>query len=141
MRRFWTVLAYYHSQTWNASKLSHDMSLSDKTVRSSLDILSMPFMVHQLQPWFENTGKRQVRAPKICLRDKGLLHSLLNIPDTHTLLGHPKVGASSEGYAIEQALSILCLAEAYFWATHSSAELEMMFFMKGRRYGIEVKFT
>lgn len=118
MRRFWSMLAHYHGQTWNASELSRAMGLSDKTVRSYLDILSGAFMVRQLQPWFENTGKRQVRAPKIYLRDSGLLHSLLNLPDLHTLLGHPKVGASWEGYAIEQALSILRPNEAYFWATH-----------------------
>ena len=141
MRRFWSMLAHYHGQTWNASELSRAMGLSDKTVRSYLDILSGAFMVRQLQPWFENTGKRQVRAPKIYLRDSGLLHSLLNIPDTHTLFGHPKVGASWEGYAIEQALSILRPAEAYFWATHGAAELDLMFFANGKRYGIEVKFS
>jgi len=141
MRRFWTMLAHYHGQTWNASELSRAMGLSDKTVRSYLDILSGAFMVRQLQPWFENTSKRQVRAPKIYLRDSGLLHSLLNISDTHTLFGHPKVGASWEGYAIEQALSILRPNEAYFWATHSAAELDLLFFANGKRYGIEVKFS
>jgi predicted AAA+ superfamily ATPase len=141
MRRFWTMLAHYHAQTWNASELSRAMGLSDKTVRSYLDILSGAFMVRQLQPWFENTSKRQVRAPKIYLRDSGLLHSLLNIPDTHTLLGHPKVGASWEGYAVEQVLSILRPNEAYFWATHGAAELDLLFFANGKRYGIEVKFS
>ena len=141
MRRFWNMLAHYHGQTWNASELSRAMGLSDKTVRSYLDILSGAFMVRQLQPWFENTGKRQVRAPKIYLRDSGLLHSLLNIPDMHTLLGHPKAGASWEGYAIEQALSILRPAEAYFWATHGAAELDLLFFANGKRYGIEAKFS
>jgi hypothetical protein len=141
MRRFWSMLAHYHGQTWNASELSRAMGLSDKTVRSYLDILSGAFMVRQLQPWFENTGKRQVRAPKIYLRDSGLLHSLLNLPDLHTLLGHPKVGASWEGYAIEQALSILRPNEAYFWATHGAAELDLLFFANGKRYGIEVKFN
>jgi predicted AAA+ superfamily ATPase len=141
MRRFWTMLAQYHAQTWNASELSRAMGLSDKTVRSYLDILSWAFMVRQLQPWFENTTKRQVRAPKIYLRDSGLLHSLLNITDTHTLFGHPKVGASWEGYAIEQVFSILRPAEAYFWATHSAAELDLLFFAHGKRYGIEVKFS
>jgi predicted AAA+ superfamily ATPase len=101
MRRFWSMLAHYHGQTWNASELSRSMGLSDKTVRSYLDILSGAFMVRQLQPWFENMGKRQVRTPKIYLRDSGLLHSLLNIPNMHSLLGHPKVGASWEGYAID----------------------------------------
>jgi len=141
MRRFWSMLAHYHGQTWNASELSRAMGLSDKTVRSYLDILSGAFMVRQLQPWFENTGKRQVRAPKIYLRDSGLLHSLLNIPDMHTLLGHPKVGASWEGYAIEQALSILRPTETYFWATHGAAELDLLFFANGKRYGIEAKFS
>lgn len=141
MRRFWSMLAHYHGQTWNASELSRAMGLSDKTIRSYLDILSGAFMVRQLQPWFENTNKRQVRAPKIYLRDSGLLHSLLNIPDVHTLLGHPKVGASWEGYAIEQALSILRPHEAYFWATHGAAELDLLFFANGKRYGIEVKFS
>ncbi len=141
MRRFWSMLAHYHGQTWNASELSRAMGLSDKTVRSYLDILSGAFMVRQLQPWFENTSKRQVRAPKIYLRDSGLLHSLLNIPDQHTLFGHPKVGASWEGYAIEQTLSILRPNEAYFWATHGAAELDLLFFANGKRYGIEVKFS
>ncbi len=141
MRRFWSMLAHYHGQTWNASELSRAMGLSDKTVRSYLDILSGAFMVRQLQPWFENTGKRQVRAPKIYLRDSGLLHSLLNIPDMHALLGHPKVGASWEGYAIEQALSILRPGESYFWATHGVAELDLLFFTNGKRYGIEAKFS
>lgn len=141
MRRFWSMLAHYHGQTWNASELSRAMGLSDKTVRSYLDMLSGAFMVRQLQPWFENTSKRQVRAPKIYLRDSGLLHSLLNIPDQHTLLGHPKVGASWEGYVIEQVLSILRPTEAYFWATHGAAELDLLFFANGKRYGIEVKFS
>jgi hypothetical protein len=141
MRRFWTMIAHYHGQTWNASELGRAMGLSDKTVRAYLDILSGAFMVRQLQPWFENTGKRQVRSPKVYLRDSGLLHSLLNISDTPTLLGHPKVGASWEGYAIEQALSILRPNEAYFWAAHSGAELDLLFFKQGKRYGIEVKFS
>jgi len=114
MRRFWTMLAHYHGQIWNASELSRAMGLSDKTVRSYLDILSGAFMVRQLQPWFENTSKRQIRAPKIYLRDSGLLHSLLNIPELEVLFGHPKVGASWEGFVIEQVLSILHLNDAYF---------------------------
>lgn len=141
MRRFWTMLAHYHAQTWNASELSRAMGVSDKTVRGYLDILTGAFMVRQLQPWYENTSKRQVRAPKVYLRDSGLLHSLLNIQDEHTLLGHPKVGASWEGYVIEQVLQILRPSEAYFWAVHNSAELDLLFFHKGKRYGMEVKFS
>jgi predicted AAA+ superfamily ATPase len=117
------------------------MGLSDKTVRSWLDVLTGTFMVRQLQPWFENIGKRQVKSPKVYLRDSGLLHSLLNLPDRHTLLGHPRVGASWEGFALEQVLRALEPAEAYFWATHSGAELDLLFRHQGRRYGIEVKFS
>jgi predicted AAA+ superfamily ATPase len=141
MRRFWTMLAHYHAQTWNASELSRAMGLSDKTVRGYLDILTGSFMVRQLQPWYENISKRQVHAPKVYIRDSGLLHSLLNIPDIHALLGHPKVGASWEGYVIEQVLQIIHPTEAYFWATHNGAEMDLLFFYNGKRYGIEVKFN
>lgn len=141
MRRFWTMLAHYHGQIWNASELSRAMGLSDKTVRSYLDILTGAFIIRQLQPWFENTSKRQVRSPKIYLHDSGLLHSLLNIPDIQMLFGHPKVGASWEGFVVDQVIGILDLNETYFWATHHGAELDLMFFHKGKRYGIEVKFS
>jgi len=141
MRRFWTMLAHYHAQTWNASELSRAMGVSDKTVRGYLDILTGAFMVRQLQPWYENISKRQVRAPKVYLRDSGLLHSLLDVQDWHTLFGHPKVGASWEGYVIEQVLQILRPSEAYFWAVHNSAELDLLIFHKGKRYGMEVKFS
>lgn len=141
MRRFWTMLAHYHAQTWNASELSRALGVSDKTVRGYLDILTGAFMVRQLQPWHENISKRQVRAPKVYLRDGGLLHSLLDIQDRHTLLGHPKVGASWEGYVIEQVLQILRPSSAYFWAVHNSAELDLLLFHKGKRYGMEVKFS
>jgi uncharacterized protein len=141
MRRFWTMLAHYHGQIWNASELSRSMGVSDKTVRSYLDILSGAFMLRQLQPWFENLGKRQVRSPKIYLRDSGLLHSLLDIPDMQALYGHPKVGASFEGYVIEQVFSVLQLNEAFFWSTYAGAELDLLFTYRGKRYGIEVKFN
>ena len=141
MRRFWTMLAHYHSQTWNASELGRSMGLSDKTVRSYLDILSGTFMVRQLQPWFENLGKRQVKSPKVYLRDSGLLHSLLDIPDRHALLGHPKIGASWEGYVIEQLLQAVRPSQAYFWATHSGAEVDLVFLHQGKKYGVEVKFN
>ena len=141
MRRFWTMLAHYHAQTWNASELSRAMGVSDKTVRGYLDILTGAFMVRQLQPWYENISKRQVRAPKVYLRDSGLLHSLLNVQDRHSLLGHPKVGASWEGYVIEQVLQILRPSEAYYWAVHNSVELDLLLFHKGKRYGMEVKFS
>lgn len=141
MRRFWTMLAHYHGQTWNASELGRSLDVSDKTVRAYLDILTGTFMVRQLQPWYENIGKRQVKAPKVFLRDSGLLHALLSLPDAHTLHGHPRVGASWEGFAIEQVLEAIRPSQAYFWATHSGAEVDLFFIHHGRRYGIECKFS
>lgn len=141
MRRFWTMLAHYHGQTWNASEIGRSMGLSDKTIRAYLDVLTGTFMIRQLQPWYENMGKRQVKKPKIYFRDSGLLHSLLDIRDRHALLGHPKVGASWEGFALEQVFQTLKPAQAYFWGIHGGAELDLMFVYNGRRYGIEVKFS
>ncbi|MCI0408590.1 MAG: ATP-binding protein, partial [Acidobacteria bacterium] len=119
MRRFWTMLAHNHGQTWNASKLARSMGLSDKTVRSYLDVLTGTFLVRQLQPWHTNVGKRQVKAPKVYLRDSGVLHRLLGVDDRDDLLGHPQAGASWEGFALEQTLAVLRPAEVYFWSTHS----------------------
>jgi len=141
MRRFWTMLAHYHGQTWNGSAIAASMGLSDKTVRSCLDILTGTFMVRQLLPWHENVGKRQVKAPKIFLRDSGLLHSLLDITDRRDLLAHPRAGASFEGLAIEQVLRAVSPTQAFFWATYGSAELDLFFVHDGRRHGVEVKFS
>jgi hypothetical protein len=141
MRRFWTMLAHFHGQTWNASELARSMGLSDKTVRSYLDLLTGTYMVRQLQPWFVNIGKRQVKAPKIYIRDSGILHCLLDLPDEHTLIGHPRVGASWEGFAIEHILRILAPRQAYFWAAHSGAEIDLLFNYKGQRHGFEIKFN
>jgi len=141
MRRFWTMLAHYHGQNWNASEFARSMGLSDKTVRSYLDILTGAFMVRQLQPWFENIAKRQVKSPKVYLRDSGLLHGLLSIPDRHSLLGHPRSGASWEGFALEQVVRAVRPAEPYFWATHGGAELDLFFIAGGRRFGVEFKLS
>jgi predicted AAA+ superfamily ATPase len=141
MRRFWTMLAHYHGQTWNASQLARSMGLSDKTIRSYLDILTATFMVRQLQPWYANVAKRQVKAPKIYFRDTGLLHSLLGIENYHKLIGQPQLGASWEGFVIEQILLHFRPAEAYFWSTYRGAEVDLYFNYKGRRYGFEVKFN
>ncbi len=141
MRRFWTMLAHYHGQIWNASELSRSMGLSDKTVRSYLDILSGTFMVRQLQPWHENIGKRQVKAPKIYLRDSGILHLLLGLIDFNALLAHPRIGASWEGFAIEQVLTAVKAMDVFFWATHSGASVDLLFHHKGRRYGVEAEFN
>lgn len=141
MRRFWTMLAHYHGQIWNASELGRSLDLSDKTVRSYLDILVGTFMIRQLPPWHENIRKRQVKAPKIYLRDSGLLHALLNLPDSQTLQGYSRLGASWEGFAIEQALQFVKPTQAFFWATHTGAEVDLFFISHGRRYGLECKFS
>lgn len=141
MRRFWTMLAHYHGQTWNAAEIARAMGLSEKTIRAHLDILTGTFMMRQLQPWFENIGKRQVRSPKLYFRDSGLLHALLGLPDELALLGHPKVGASWEGFALEQVVQVVRPAEAFFWSTHQGAELDLFFIQRGRRMGVEFKFS
>jgi predicted AAA+ superfamily ATPase len=141
MRRFWTMLAHYHGQTWNASELGRAMGLSDKTVRSYLDILAGTYMVRQLQPWHENIQKRQVKAPKVYIRDSGLLHTLLGLSDRHALLGHPRVGASWEGFALEQVLRAVSPHAPYFWATHGEAEIDLCFVLNGRRHGVEIKYA
>ena len=110
MRRFWMMLAHYHGQTWNASELASSLALSDKTVRYYLDVLTGTFMVRQLQPWFENVGKRQVKAPKIYIRDSGLYHFLLDIDNEHSLMGNPRVGASWEGLALEEIMRVFSSA-------------------------------
>lgn len=139
--RFWTMLAHYHGQIWNAAEPARSLGVSDATVRRYLDLLTGLFMVRQLQPWHENLKKRQVKAPKIYLRDSGLLHQLLGIRDTRELLAHPKCGASWEGYAIEEAIRAIQPDDVYFWGTYQGAELDLLLFKDGRRLGIEAKRT
>ena len=141
LRRFWNMLAHYHGQIWNAAELARAMAVNETTVRRYLDLLTGVFMARQLPPWFENLGKRQVKAPKVYLRDPGLLHALLGIGTQRDLEYHPKVGASWEGYAVEEVLKALQPDEAYFWATHGGAELDLLLFKKGRRIGVECKRT
>jgi predicted AAA+ superfamily ATPase len=141
MRRFWTMLAHSHGQRWNASEIARSMALSDKTVRSYLDTLTQTYMVRQLQPWFENVGKRQVKSPKIYLRDTGVLHALLGLGDATELSAHPKVGASWEGFALEQVLRHSGPGGGYFWATQSGAELDLLLLRGARREGYEFKFS
>ena len=136
MHRFWTMTAQYHG-----SELARSLGLSDKTLRGYLDILSETFMIRQLQPWHENLSKRQVKSPKIYFRDSGLLHGLLALPTQHALEGHPRVGASWEGFALEQILRLLRPSQAYFWATHAGAELDLLVMHNGKRYGFEFKFS
>ena len=140
LRRLWTMLAHYSAQLWNSSELSRSLGEGHTTVKRHLDILTGALMVRQLQPWHENLGKRQVKSPKIYLRDSGLLHALLGIPSFRDLSGHPKLGASWEGFVIEQVLDEVGPRNAYFWATQSGAELDLLILKSGKRYGLEVKY-
>lgn len=137
--RFWTMLAHYHGQIWNGAELARALGLSEKTVRAYLDLLTGAFVLRQLPPWFENVAKRQYKAPKVYVRDSGLLHALLSIEDRLGLAGHPKHGASWEGFALEQVLSVAGTRQAFFWATHSGAELDLLLISGGKRYGVEFK--
>ncbi|MGA3211939.1 MAG: ATP-binding protein, partial [Terriglobales bacterium] len=139
LRRFWQMLAHYHGQIWNAAELARALAVNESTARRYLDLMTDVFMVRQLHPWFENLGKRQVKAPKIYVRDSGLLHTLLRIANRRDLEYHPKVGASWEGYAVEEVLKALRPDESYYWATHNGAELDLLLFKKGRRIGVECK--
>lgn len=143
LRRFWTMIAHYHGQTWNGAELARAFGVTDKTVRHYLDVLIATFMVRRLTPWQENLGKRQVKAPKVYLSDTGLLHALLGLADEHDLLGHPKVGASFEGFAIGEITRRLGCEpeEAYFWGLHSGAELDLLVVRGRQRRGFEIKHT
>lgn len=143
LRRFWMMLAHYHAQVWNASELARAFGVTHPTVQGYLDVLTETFMVRQLQPWHENLGKRQVKAPKVYIRDSGLLHVLLDLPTAEALERHPKVGASWEGYGLETVVHELGARpeECFFWATHSGAELDLLVVRGDRRLGFEFKRT
>lgn len=139
MLRFWTMLAHYHGQVWSAAPPAQSMGVSEPTIRRYLDTLTQTLMIRQLQPWHENLGKRQVKAPKIYFRDTGLLHALMGVKTVAELLTHPQCGASWEGFALEQALRIARPDQAYFWATHQGAELDLLMFRGSQRTGVEFK--
>ncbi|MCL4849334.1 MAG: ATP-binding protein [Acidobacteria bacterium] len=141
LRRLWTMLAHYHGQVWNASELGRSLGESHTTIKRHLDILTGALMVRQLPPWFENLGKRQVKSPKVYLRDSGVLHALLGLSSFASLEAHPKIGASWEGFVIEQVLRRTGDRDAYSWATPSGAELDLLVFIEGRRIGFEVKYA
>jgi hypothetical protein len=141
LRRFWAMVAHYHGNIWNAAEPARSLGVSEPTVRRYLDLLTGVFLVRQLPPWHENLGKRQVKAPKVYVRDSGLLHALLGVRTDAELLHHPKCGASWEGYAIEEALNLVQPDDAYFWATHQGAELDLLLLKDGRRFGMEIKRT
>ena len=139
--RFWAMVSHYHGQTWQSAEPASSMGVDQKTVRRYLDILTDAFMVRQLQPYFANIKKRQVKSPKIYIRDSGILHERLGIDTQKALLQHPKLGASWEGFLIEQILARVNTDEAYFWATHQGAEIDLLINHAGLFVGIEFKRT
>jgi predicted AAA+ superfamily ATPase len=141
LRRFWLMLAHYHGQFWNGAELARSLGVSEHTVRHYLDILAGAYLVRLLPPWFESLAKRQVKSPKVYIRDSGLLHALLGMHTRAALEGHPKLGASWEGFALEQVLAVTGAHDAYTWRTHAGAELDLLLVRRGRRFGIEFKWT
>jgi uncharacterized protein len=137
--RFWHMLAHYHGQVWNNAEAARTLDISQGTARRYVDLLQDLFMVRQLQPWHANLGKRQVKSPKLYFRDTGLLHCLLGIRAEHELAVHPRSGASWEGYVIEETLKAVEPEQAYFWATHAGAELDLLLIKNGKRIGVECK--
>lgn len=143
IRRFWTMLAHWHGQVWNGAEFGRAFGISHTTVRRYLDLLTSVYVVRQLQPWFENIRKRQVRSPKVYIADPGLLHALLGLTSREDIVSHPKVGASWEGFVIQQVVHMLRASpdQCFHWSTHAGAELDLLVMSGGRRLGFEVKRT
>ena len=143
LRRFWNMVAHYHGQLWNASEFSRSFGISDTSVRRYLDILTSALVLRQLSPWHENVGKRQVKSPKVYVADSGMLHALLGIDDLSALEGHPKLGASWEGFLLDQIIRLngLQWKECFFWRTYAGAELDLLIVKGNRRIGFEIKRT
>jgi len=143
IRRFVQMVAHYHGQTWNSSEIGRSLGTTDVTVKGYLDLLSSSYLVRVLPPWHENLGKRVVKAPKVYVTDSGLLHALLGVEKHEDLVGHPKSGASWEGFAIHQLITHLRAAreECYFWGLHTGAELDLLVVRGRRRFGFEIKLT
>jgi len=140
LRRIWMMLAHYHAQIWNASEIARSLGASHTTVKRHLDVLTDALMVRQLAPWFENEGKRQVKSPKVYIRDSGLVHSLLGLDSFRALEGHPKLGASWEGLVVEETARLAGDRNIYFWATQAGAELDLLVHSPRGRIGIEIKY-
>lgn len=141
LQRFWTMVAHYHGQIWNAAEPARALGVSESSTRRYLDLLSDAFMVRQLQPYHANLKKRQVKSPKIYVSDSGLLHQLLGIKSMKNLLSHPKLGASWEGFVIEQLLRTEPHDQIFFWATHQGAEIDLILRKGDALYGVECKRT
>lgn len=140
LRRLWQMLAHYHGGVWNASEFGRALGISSPGAKRHLDILAGTFMARLLPPWFENLGKRLVRQPKVYVRDSGILHALLGLPTLDEVRGHPKCGASWEGFCIEQILAVTGARDAYFWRTHGGAELDLLVVRGSKRIGFEFKY-
>lgn len=140
LKRFWSLLAHYHGQVWNAMEPAMALGISPPAVRHYLDILEGTLMIRTLAPWYENLGKRQIKSPKMYFRDSGILHLLLGIKTFRELESHPKKGASWEGYVLEELLKLRPDVEPYFWGTHNGAELDLLFLEGGKRIGFEIKY-
>ncbi|MFV0251562.1 MAG: ATP-binding protein [Rickettsia aeschlimannii] len=143
LRRFWLMLCHYHANIFNASELGNSLSISYHTAKHYLDILEGTFMIRILQPWYENLKKRQVKTPKIFFRDSGIYHALLGLNNYESLSTHPKIGASWEGFALEQIIRYYKAEpeECYFWSSHNGAEIDLLIFKNGKRLGFEIKYT
>jgi len=141
LRRLWTMLAHYHGQAWNTSEIGRSLGEAHTTIRRHADVLVGALVVRELQPWFENVGKREIKSPKLYVRDPGILHSLLGVESFQALESHPKLGASWEGFVIEQILNLTGARDAYFWGTQSGAELDLLVTLNGKRVGVEVKYA
>jgi uncharacterized protein len=141
LRRFWTMVAHYHGQNWNSAEPARALGVSESTTRRYLDLLTDAFMIRQVQPYYANLKKRQVKSPKIYVRDSGLLHQLLGIDSMKNLFSHPKIGASWEGFVIEQLIKTEAYDEIFFWGTHQGAEIDLILRRGDELYGIECKRT
>ncbi len=140
LRRFWVMLAHYHGQIWKGSEFARSLGVSEPTVKKYLDILSGAYLVRQIQPWHENLKKRQVKSPKIYIRDSGVLHTLLSLQNDQVVT-HVKAGASWEGFVIEQILQKIDTRDYYYWRTHTGVELDLLVFRGGKRIGFEIKYS
>lgn len=141
LRRLWVMLAHYHGQVWNASEIGRSLGEAHTTIRRHADVLVGALVVRELHPWFENVGKREIKSPKLYVRDSGLLHALLGVESFDALESHPKLGASWEGFVLEQILATTGERGAYYWGTQSGAELDLLLTVGGKRIGIEVKYA
>ncbi len=143
IRRFWYMLAHYHGQELNYSDLAVSLSLSHTTLKRYIDLLSATLIIRQLQPWYQNIGKRQVKSPKLYFRDSGIFHQMLGINSLAQLIHNPKLGASFEGFVIEEIIKHYKIRpeDAFFWKVHSGAEIDLLLLYKGKKIGFEIKYS